>query len=115
MTTRPKNTLKLLASVIEDRKIRKPDHSYTVTLFQSGTDAIGAKVTEEAAELVEAAINHDEDKTPLVREAADLFYHLLVLLTHCGVSLQQVEAELARRFGSSGLEEKANRPQPPQR
>lgn len=109
MATRPKNTLKLLASVIEDRKIRKPDHSYTVKLFQSGTAGIGAKVTEEGAELVEAAIIHDDEKTPLVREAADLFYHLLVLLTHCGVSLQEVEDELARRLGTSGLDEKANR------
>jgi len=109
MATEPKNVLNQLASIIEDRKIRKPKHSYTITLFQSGTAGIAAKVTEEASELIEAAINWDEDKTPVVREAADLFYHLLVLLTHCDVSIADVEHELQRRFGVSGLDEKANR------
>lgn len=109
MACESKNVLKHLAAIIEDRKTRKPRRSYTVTLFQSGTAGISAKVAEEADELIEAAINVDEDKTPVVREAADLFYHLLVLLTHCGVSLDDVEGELQRRFGVSGLDEKANR------
>jgi phosphoribosyl-ATP pyrophosphohydrolase len=110
MPARPKNVLKHLASIIEDRKIRKPKRSYTVTLFQSGTTGIATKLTEEVGELIEAANNVDEDRTPVVREAADLFYHLLVLLTQCGVSVEEVEQELESRLGVSGLEEKASRP-----
>jgi len=68
------------------------------------------KVIEEAAEVVEAAGEAgDEGRQHLVCEAADLLYHLLVMLAHRDVRLEEVEAELARRFGISGLEEKASR------
>ncbi len=103
-----------LAAVIDDRKRRRPSGSYTTQLFDSGVEAIGAKIREEAAELVEAAAAHEacrDDSTQhqVVHEAADLLYHLLVLLADRGLSLTDVEAELARRFGTSGLDEKASR------
>lgn len=74
--------------------------------------AIGKKIVEEAAEVVEAAAELGEPgHHHLTHEAADLVYHLLVLLAWRGVGLEEVEAELARRFGISGLDEKASREQ----
>jgi phosphoribosyl-ATP pyrophosphohydrolase len=84
--------------------------SYTAKLLAGGVDAIGAKVTEEAAEVVEAAGEPGEaGRQHLVAEAGDVLYHLLVLLAARDVRLADVEAELARRFGVSGLAEKAAR------
>ncbi|MBN2475243.1 MAG: phosphoribosyl-ATP diphosphatase [Pirellulales bacterium] len=96
-------------AVIEDRKATRPTRSYTAGLFDGGIDAIGAKIREEAGELVEAARAADAVRQHVVHEAADLTYHLFVLLAACGVGLADVEQELARRFGTSGLEEKASR------
>lgn len=98
-----------LMDVIVDRKRRRPAGSYTVTLLDGGVDAIGAKIREEAGELIEAARGTDRDRRAVIHEAADLIYHLLVMLGHCNVALSEVEEELARRFGTSGLEEKASR------
>lgn len=99
-----------LMSTIEDRKARPSEKSYTSKLFSGGLPAIGAKITEEAGETVEAAGEAGEEgRRHLVREAADLMYHLLVLLAHRDATLADVENELARRFGISGLEEKASR------
>ena len=78
-------------------------------LLDGGLDRIGMKVREEAGELLRAARLADEDPQAVVHEAADLVYHLLVLLVYCEVPLADVEAELARRFGTSGLAEKASR------
>lgn len=87
------------------------DASYTARLLSGGFVKIGSKVLEEAAETVEAAGEPDEPgRQHTVHEAADLIYHLLVLLAARGVTLAEVEAELARRFQFSGLEEKASRP-----
>jgi phosphoribosyl-ATP pyrophosphohydrolase len=72
-------------------------------------EAIGGKVLEEAGELVQAAREAERRREPVVHEAADLVYHLLVMLALCGVTLEEVEKELARRFGTSGLDEKAAR------
>ena len=86
------------------------DKSYTAKLLAGGVAKIGPKVTEEAAEVVEAATEPDEaGREHTIREAADVIYHLMVLLAVRGVKLDEVEAELARRFGMSGLEEKASR------
>jgi phosphoribosyl-ATP pyrophosphohydrolase len=86
------------------------DQSYTARLLAGGVAKIGAKVTEEAAELVEAADEPgDAGREHTVREAADVVYHLLVLLRARDIPLADVEAELARRFAMSGLEEKAGR------
>ncbi len=104
------SVLARLMQVIEDRRDKLPEGSYTTTLFRGGVDKIGGKVLEEAREVVEAAAETgDEGRRHLVAEAADVMYHLLVLLAHRDAGLRNVEAELARRFGSSGLEEKASR------
>lgn len=100
-----------LMAVVEDRKARPSEKSYTHRLLSSGVAKIGEKIHEEAAEVVEAAAEPGEDgRQHLVREAADLVYHLLVMLAHRDVSLAEVESELARRFGIGGLDEKAARP-----
>jgi phosphoribosyl-ATP pyrophosphohydrolase len=99
-----------LMRVIESRKGSSAEKSYTASLLAGGVERIGAKLTEEAGEAVEAAGEPgDEGRRHLVHEAADLVYHLCVLLAHRGVALGEVEAELARRFGMSGHAEKASR------
>ena len=99
-----------LMRVIQQRKATRPERSYTTRLLDGGVDKIGAKITEEAAELVEAAGEPGpQGSQHLVREAADLVYHLLVMLALRDVPLAEVEAELARRFGISGLDEKESR------
>ncbi len=102
--------LQQLSAVIAQRQQNPSERSYTTQLLQGGVPKIGAKITEEAAEVVEAAAEPGEEgQAHLVREAADLIYHLLVMLACRGTSLEAVEAELARRFGISGLDEKASR------
>jgi len=106
----PTHVLARLMAVIEDRKRNPPERSYTTNLLAGGVEKIGAKITEEAAEVVEAAAEPGEQgQAHLVYEAGDLLYHLLVMLAHRDVGLEQVEAELARRFGVSGIEEKESR------
>ncbi len=103
-------TLAHLMHVIWQRKDDRPTGSYTTLLLDGGIERIGAKLLEEAGEVVEAAGQPpDAQGSSVVHEAADLLYHLLVLLAFCGRDLSEVEAELARRFGVSGLEEKALR------
>jgi phosphoribosyl-ATP pyrophosphohydrolase len=86
--------------------------SYTAKLLAGGVAKIGPKVIEEAAEVVEAAAEPgDAGREHTIREAADVVYHLMVLLASRDVNLGDVESELARRFGMSGLEEKASRNQ----
>jgi phosphoribosyl-ATP pyrophosphohydrolase len=106
-----------LTAVLEDRRANRPAGSYTTQLFAGGVEKIGRKIHEEAGEVAEAAGEPGEEgRLHLVREAADLLYHLMVMLTHRDTRLAEVEAELGRRFGVSGLEEKASRnpkPAPP--
>ncbi len=92
-------------------RAKKPNSkSYTSQLLAGGVSKIGAKIVEEAAELVEAASEPGQaGQEHFIREAGDLFYHLLVMLCHKNCNLFDIEAELARRFGVSGLEEKASR------
>lgn len=99
--------LEALERVIAGRKGGDADRSYTARLLAGGPTKAGAKVTEEAEELVRAAESEADDR--VVAEAADLIYHTLVLLACRDRSLTEVEAELARRFGVSGLDEKAAR------
>ena len=103
-----------LMAVIEDRKANPPARSYTTSLFAAGVEKIGAKIMEEAREVVAAAGQADTDvsREHLIHELADLIYHLFVMLGHRDVSLTEVKSELARRFGISGLDEKASRRQP---
>ena len=104
------DVLARLMATIEDRKRNPPARSYTTSLFEGGVPKIGAKIIEEAGEVVAAADESGpEGRAHLVHEAADLIYHLLVMLGHHDVGWNEVEAELARRFGVSGLDEKAAR------
>ena len=96
-----------LAEVLEQRKNAAPDSSYVAGLYSKGLDAILKKVGEEATETVMAA--KDGNKEKLIYETADLWFHTLVLLAHEGLSPDDVLNELARRFGMSGLDEKASR------
>jgi phosphoribosyl-ATP pyrophosphohydrolase len=101
------DTLDKLAEVLEQRKQADPDSSYVAKLYSKGLDAILKKIGEEATETVMAAKDGDPDK--IVYETADLWFHSLVLLSQQGLGPRDVLAELERRFGLSGLEEKAGR------
>lgn len=101
------DVLQQLAQVLEQRKQTQPDSSYVAKLYAKGLDAILKKIGEEATETVMAAKDGDRDK--LVYEVADLWFHTLVLLAQQGLGPEQVLDELQRRFGLSGLEEKARR------
>lgn len=108
--TESRDILDSLIGVLQNRKNNPSEKSYTATLFARGEEKICEKISEEAAEVVEAAFAEDENSSQhLVHEAADLVFHLMVLLVHKGLSLEEVRGELARRFGTSGLEEKAGR------
>ena len=102
--------LEKLERTIASRAKKPNAKSYTSKLLAGGIPMIGAKVTEEAAEVVEAAAEPGEaGREHFVREVGDLVYHLLVLMQHCSTTLADLEGELARRFGVSGLVEKASR------
>ncbi len=99
--------LERLADVIETRRGADPATSYVAKLFAGGQDAILKKIGEEATETVMAA--KDGDKLHILAETADLWFHSLVLLAHHGLRPADVLAELARREGRSGLDEKRSR------
>jgi phosphoribosyl-ATP pyrophosphohydrolase len=101
------DTLQQLAAVLEARKDADPESSYVARLYAKGLDAILKKIGEEATETVLAA--KDGDPAKVVYETADLWFHTLVLLAHQGLGPDAVLAELRRRFGLSGLAEKAAR------
>ena len=101
------DVLSRLAAVLEERKGADPGSSYVAGLYHKGLDTILKKIGEEATETVMAAKDGDADK--IVYEVADLWFHTLVLLAREGLGPDQVLAELDRRFGLSGLEEKAAR------
>ncbi len=104
-------TLQKLAAIIEERKSADPDSSYVAQLHHKGLDKILAKVAEEAEETIEAAreAQQEGDTRHLVYETADLWFHTLVMLASLGTGPDKVLAELERRFGVSGLDEKASR------
>ena len=99
--------LERIAATIESRKGADAGSSYVATLLKQGDNAILKKIVEEATETVMAA--KDGDKIALVHEVADLWFHCLVLLASRGLGPQDVLAELSRREGVSGLDEKAGR------
>ena len=101
------DTLNQLAQVLEQRKTAAADSSYVASLYHKGLDAILKKIGEEATETVMAAKDGEKDK--IVYEVADLWFHSMVLLAQQGLGPEDVLKELERRFGLSGLEEKANR------
>ena len=99
--------LNKLAEILEARKQADPDSSYVAGLYSKGLDAILKKIGEEATETVMAAKDGRADK--IVYETADLWFHTLVLLASQGLGPDDVLQELDRRFGISGIEEKAGR------
>lgn len=98
-----------LEAVIEARREASPETSWTARLLQDGPPRAARKLGEEAVEAIVAAVSGDRDG--LAAEAADVLYHLLVLLAAAGVSPDEVAARLEAREGASGLEEKAARGQ----
>ena len=101
------DVLRQLAAVLEARKSADPDSSYVASLYQAGTDKILKKLGEEATETVIAGKGGNRDE--IIYETADLWFHSLVLLAHYNIEPQTILDELDRRFGLSGIEEKANR------
>lgn len=102
------DSLDRLEHTIRQRRSADPSTSYVAKLTARGRAKIAQKVGEEAVETVIAAMADDRAET--VKESADLLFHLLVLLADMGIALDDVRAELDRREGVSGLEEKAARP-----
>ena len=108
------DSLARLAAVIESRKPANggdPATSYVSRLLHKGPDAFLKKIGEEATEVVMAAkdVDHGADKSKIVYEMADLWFHTMVALAHYGLTPADVVAELERREGTSGIEEKALR------
>lgn len=101
------STIEKLAATIAARTSASPDSSYTAKLLHDGIEKCAKKFGEEAFELALAAVSNDKSHT--AQEAADVIYHLLVLLRATGVSLAEVETILAAREAQSGLDEKAGR------
>jgi phosphoribosyl-ATP pyrophosphohydrolase len=95
-----------LGRVLAERRNADPGSSYVASLYAAGLPAMREKIREEAGELAEADPN---DRQALVHEAADLWFHTLVLLAFNGLGPAEVLAELERRSGRSGLDEKAGR------
>ena len=110
MQVEDQDTFDRLMSQIAQRAKTMPEGSYTTKLISGGIEKMGAKILEEAEEVVDAARNSEApDNKHLIYEAGDLIYHLWVLLGSRGIGLAEVRNELARREGVSGLEEKNNR------
>jgi phosphoribosyl-ATP pyrophosphohydrolase/phosphoribosyl-AMP cyclohydrolase len=104
----PALVLARVADVIAERRRTRPEKSYVVSLLDAGLPKINGKISEEARELVEALPQGDAAHT--AHEAADLIFHALVGLEAAGVKLDDVFAQLRKRFGISGIDEKASRP-----
>ena len=110
----PNDTLQRLAAIIETRKAANggdPNASYVARLLAQGPDAVLKKIGEEATEIVMAAkdVSHGGAPTKLIGEVADLWFHTLIALAHYDLKPDDVLAELERRAGTSGIEEKALR------
>ncbi|MBT0962654.1 phosphoribosyl-ATP diphosphatase [Denitromonas iodatirespirans] len=96
-----------VAATLAERKAASPDASYVSSLYAKGTDAICKKVAEEAAETIMAA--KDGNRLHLVWEVTDVWFHTMVLLSHFGLTVDDVLAEFRRREGVSGIDEKKSR------
>jgi phosphoribosyl-ATP pyrophosphohydrolase len=101
------DVLQQLAEVLEQRKLEPSDKSYVASLYAKGLDTILKKIGEEAAETIIAG--KGGDKQQIIYETADLWFHCMVLLASQGLGPEDVLNELQRRFGLSGLDEKAQR------
>lgn len=106
------DVLDRLMEQIQQRARTRPPESYTTKLIEGGVDKMGAKIMEEAGEVVDAAkTSTSPDNNHLIYEACDVIYHLWVLLGSRGIHVDDLRSELARREGTSGLEEKRKRTQ----
>jgi phosphoribosyl-ATP pyrophosphohydrolase len=108
------DALAQLATTLETRKVANggdPSTSYVARLLAKGPDAFLKKIGEEATEVVMAAkdVDHGGDKAKLVGEVADLWFHCMIALAHYELTPADVVAELSRRAGTSGIDEKAMR------
>ena len=103
----PLKTFDRVFEVILKRKQSSPEKSYVAYLMNGGTDMILKKICEESAEVIFAVKNGK--KTEQIHELADLWFHMLVLMGHKGITLMDISRELEKRFGQSGFDEKANR------
>ena len=101
------DVLKELTAVLKERKQADPSSSYVASLYDKGLDTILKKIGEESAETIIAAKDGKEEE--IIYETADLWFHTLVMLVDQGIDPQNVLKELERRFGLSGIEEKASR------
>jgi len=101
------NTLLALEKILEERKSSSENKSYAASLYNQGIHKILEKISEESGEVIKAAT--EEGREEIIHEVADLWFHLLVLLRHENIKIDEVELELAKRFGISGHEEKASR------
>ena len=101
------NILNTLEKILEERKSSSEDKSYVSSLYSKGVNSILEKVSEESEEVIQAV--KEEGRDEVIHEVADLWFHIMVLLRHEDISIEEIELELARRFGVSGHEEKASR------
>jgi phosphoribosyl-ATP pyrophosphohydrolase len=102
-----KHILEQLDEVVAERSRQDPEVSYVASLFEQGLEKIQKKLNEESLEAILAA--ETDDRQALVSEVADLWFHSIVLLAYKNASVSDVVSELERRFGVSGIEEKASR------
>ncbi|MBI3832534.1 MAG: phosphoribosyl-ATP diphosphatase [Planctomycetes bacterium] len=104
---RPGAILHEVFKTVLERKQTMPENSYVATLLRSGTDAILCKLAEETGEVIKAA--REQEKEKQIKEVCDLVFHAMVLMANKEISFEDVETELAKRHGISGLDEKAAR------
>ncbi len=101
------NILNTLEKILEERKSSTKDKSYVSSLYSKGVNSILEKISEESEEVIQAV--KEEGRDEVIHEVADLWFHIMVLLRNEDISIEEIELELARRFGVSGHEEKASR------
>lgn len=107
MSSQPGATFAAVYATVEERKKNPPAKSYVVSLLNKGTDTILCKMAEETGEVIKAA----REQTPeqLKKELCDLFFHAMVLMANKDITLADIEAELGKRHGISGIDEKESR------
>ena len=103
-----KNIIERLSELLQERKNADPSSSYVASLYSKGNGKIIEKISEETEELI-AEINDSIERKKVIHEAADLWFHVMVLLTHNGIDPSEVLKELEQREGLSGIEEKKER------